>query len=245
MTKALYGRVVFGVSAVMFGVVGLMWRGSDMWQYLHGIHGAAGTIVAWCLTIAQIAGGIGILFPRTARVGSIVLGFTFVLFGLAAVPGILRAPTAYVQYGNFFEKFCIVCGALAVYAATEPKIARSATLGRVARLGLGLCAISFALSQIVYLQFTASLVPKWIPPNQMFWAVTTTVAFVLAAVAILINRQARLALRLMALMLALFGVLVWVPHLIAHPAALANWSEFADTFLIAGATWVVAELTSF
>ena len=245
MTKALYGRVVFGAFAVMFGVVSLMWRGSDLWQYLRPFPGALGTITAWCLTIAQIAGGAALLFPRTARSGAIVLGFTFVLFGLGAVAGIVLAPTTYAQYGNFFEKFCILCGALAVYAATEASTGRSAMLGRIARFGLGLCAISFAVSQIVYLQFTASLVPKWIPPNQVFWANTTTVAFLVAALAILINRQARLALRLMALMLGLFGVLVWIPQIIAHPAALANWSEFADTFLIAGATWVVGELTSF
>ena len=241
MTRALYGRIVFGASAVMFGVVGLMWRSSDMWQYLHPIPGPLGTIVAWCLTIAQIVGGIGILFPRTARVGSIFLGFTFVLFGLAAVYGILRAPTAYVQYGNFFEKFCIVCGALAVYAATEPNAARAARIARASRLGLGLCAISFAVAQLVYLQFTASLVPAWIPPNQTFWAIATTIAFVLAAIAILVERQAQLAIRLMTLMLALFGVLVWIPQIVARPHALSNWSEFAETFLIAGAAWVVGE----
>ena len=44
----------------------------------------------------------------------------------------------------------------------------------------------------------------------MFWAILTTVAFGLAAIAILINWQARLAMRLMALTLGLFGVLVWV-----------------------------------
>jgi hypothetical protein len=75
----------------------------------------------------------------------------------------------------------------------------------------------------------------------MFWAVLTTVAFALAAIAILINHQAQLALRLMTLMLALFGLLVWVPRLIAHPQAHLNWSEFALTFLITGASWVVAE----
>ena len=68
----------------------------------------------------------------------------------------------------------------------------------------------------------------------------TTAAFALAAIAILINRQARLAIRLMALMVALFGVLVWIPVLIAHPEAHLNWSEFALTFLIAGAAWAVA-----
>jgi hypothetical protein len=79
----------------------------------------------------------------------------------------------------------------------------------------------------------------------MFWAILTTIAFALAAIAILINRQARLATGLMTLMLALFGVLVWVPHLIAHPEAHFNWSEFALTCLITGAAWMVADLKSF
>ena len=55
---------------------------------------------------------------------------------------------------------------------------------------------------MLYRHDTAALVPKWIPPNQMFWTILTTIAFALAAIAILINRQARLATRLMTLMLA-------------------------------------------
>jgi hypothetical protein len=82
------------------------------------------------------------------------------------------------------------------------------------------------------------------PPNQMFWAILTTIAFALAAFAILMNRQARLAMRLMTLMLAMFGVLVWIPRLIADPKAHSNWSEWVLTFLITGAAWTVAELKS-
>ena len=78
-----------------------------------------------------------------------------------------------------------------------------------------------------------------------FWAILTTIAFALAAVAILMNRQARLALRLMTFMLALFGMLVWIPRLIAHPETHLNWSEFGLTFLITGAAWMVADLRSF
>ena len=117
--------------------------------------------------------------------------------------------------------------------------------GRLARLGLGVCAISFTLGQILLPRETADLVPKWIPPNQMFWAILTTVAFGLAAIAILVNRQARLATRLMTLMLGLFGVLVWVPRLFAHPTAHFNWSEFTLTSLITGASWIVADLKYF
>src|SRR5262249_13681846 len=132
--------------------------------------------------------------------------------------------------------------AIALYAATEANVAKAVAFGRLARFGLGVCAISFTLGQIFYLRFTASLVPKWIPPNQKFWAIFTTIAFALAALAIIIHFQARLAMRLMTLMLALFGVLVWIPRLIAHPEAHGNWSEFGLTLLITGAAWMVADL---
>lgn len=181
------------------------------------------------------------LWPRTARLASIVLGIAYVLLSLATIPGILAAPARYAGYGNFFEQLAVVCGAAAVYAATDAKAARSVALRRTVRFGLGVCTISFTLAQITYLQFTASLVPTWLPPNQMFWALFTTIAFAFAAVAMLVDLQARLAMQMMSTMLALFGLLVWVPHIVAHPVALGNWSEFAETYLIAAAAWIVAE----
>jgi hypothetical protein len=246
MKTALYGRIVFGASAVLFGVIALMWYDSDTWQTLRQIWSLPfGTIIGGCLMTAQIAGGIGMQYPRTARLASVVLSVVYLLFSLACIPGIIAAATVYAQYGSFFEQFSLLCGAIALYAATETSAARAGVFGRMARVGLGVCAISFTLSQILYLRVTADLVPRWIPPNQMFWAILTTIAFALAALAILINRRARLAIGLMTLMLAIFGVLVWVPRLIAHPEVHLNWSEFGLTFLITGAAWMVADLKSF
>jgi hypothetical protein len=241
-----YGRIVFGASAVLFGVIALMWYDSDTWQTLSQIWSLPfGAIIGGCLMAAQIAGGIGMQLPRTARLASIVLGVVYLLFSLACIPGIIAEPAIYEHYGSFFEQFSCLSGTIALYAATEANEARASAFGRVARLGFGLCAISFTLSQMIYLRVTADLVPKWIPPHQRFWAILTTVAFALAAIAILINRQARLALRLMTVMLALFGVLVWTPRLIAHPESHLSWSEFGLTFLITGAAWMVADLRSF
>jgi uncharacterized membrane protein len=247
MKTALYGRIVFGASAVLFGVIALMWHDADTWQNLLHIWSLPfGTIVGECLMIAQITGGIGMLYPRTGRLAAIVLCAVYLCFSLACIPDIIAAANIYDKYGgSFFVFFSFVCGAIALYAATEANSARAAVFRRLARVGLGVCAISFTLGQALLLRDTAHLVPKWIPPNQMFWAILTTVAFALAAGAILINRQARLAMRLMTLMLALFGVLVWVPHLIAHPEAHFNWSECALTFLATGASWMVADLKSF
>ena len=240
------GRIVFGATAVLFGVIALMWHDSETWQTLVQIWRLPhGTIVGGCLMALQIAGGIGMQFPRTVRLASLVLGVVYLCFSLACIPAIIAASSLYERYGgSFFQQFALFCGAIALYAGTESSAARAQVFGRLARLGLGVCAISFALSQVLFLRFTADLVPKWIPPNQMFWAIFTTIAFALVALAILINRQARLALRLMTLMLLLFGVLVWVPRLIAHPKSHFNWSEFALTLLIAGATWMVTGLKS-
>ena len=244
--KAVYARILFGAATVMFGVISLMWHDADTWQTPYKILSLpSGNVVGDCLMVALIAGGVGILAPQSVRAASIVLTVVYALFALAGVPGVIASPATYAPYVGFFEQFCMLCGAFAVYASTEPNAARSATLGRAARIGLGLCAISFTLAQIFYLGFTASLVPTWIPPDQLFWAILTTIAFALAAIAILINVRARLAMRLMTLMLALFGVLVWIPMLVAHPEAHGNWSEFALNFQITGAAWIVAELKSF
>jgi hypothetical protein len=44
--------------------------------------------------------------------------------------------------------FSLLCGAIAVYAASAGRTGRSAVL----RLGIGVCAVSFALDQVAYLR---------------------------------------------------------------------------------------------
>jgi uncharacterized membrane protein len=246
MKTALYGRIAFGASAVLFGAIALMWHDADTWQNLQHIWSLPlGVIIGGCLMTAQIAGGIGIQFSRTERWASAGLCIVYLCFSLACVPDIIAAANIYDRFGgSFFLFFSLLCGAIALYAANEPNGARAVVFGRLARLGLGICAVSFSLSQFLLPRETAQMVPKWIPPNQVFWVILTAVAFGLAAIAILINRQTRLALRLITLMLALFGGLVWVPRLIAHPKAHFNWSECALTFLATGAAWVVADIKS-
>jgi hypothetical protein len=34
MKTAFYGRIVFGASAILFGVIALMWHDPDTWQTL-------------------------------------------------------------------------------------------------------------------------------------------------------------------------------------------------------------------
>ena len=106
MKTASYGRIVFGASAVLFGVIALLWHDADTWQNLQHIWSLPfGAIIGGCLMIAQIAGGIGIQYPRTARLASVVLCIVYLCFSLASVPDIIAASNIYERYGGSFFLF--------------------------------------------------------------------------------------------------------------------------------------------
>ncbi len=227
------GRHVFGVATVASGLVVLAWHDDNDWSQPRFLVYAAGA--------ALILGGAAIQFRRTAKAGAAVLGAVYLVFALQCVPTIVATPKIYNSWGNFFEQFSLVTGAAIAYAGLSSAWPREA-VHRVGRILLGICAASFALEQAFYIHNTASLVPKWIPPGQMFWAVATTVFFALAALALLANLMALLATRLLTLMLVMFGLIVWVPLVISDPRSHTNWSEITETFAIAGAAWILADL---
>jgi len=236
------GRHVFGVAALASGLITLAWHDYNDWDQLRYILNATdGPVFVYAAAAAQIFGGAAIQFRRTAKTGAVVLGAVYLVFALLYVPRIVAQPQIYDRWGNFFEQFSLVTGAAIVYARLSSAWAPE-TLKRVGRILLGICTASFTLEQAIYLDATANLVPKWLPPSQMVWAVMTTVAFALAAVALLTNRLALLATRLLTMMIVIFGLLVWVPLLVSGPHSHTNWSEFAETFAIAGAAWILADL---
>lgn len=78
----------------------------------------------------------------------------------------------------------------------------------------------------------------------MFWAITTTIALALAAIALLSGRSALLASRLLTTMLIGFGLLVWLPAPFADPHKMFNWAGNAENLAITGAAWIVADFLS-
>ena len=227
------GRHVFGVAGSALGINTLAWHDYNGWhQPRYLVYTAAAVL---------IFGGAAIQLRRTAKTGAAVLGAVCLVFALQCLPGIAAAPRIYNSWGNFFEQFSLLTGAVIVYARFSSAWSTE-IIDRIGRVLLGICTASFTLEQAFYLPATATLVPKWVPPSQMFWAVATTVLFALAAVALLTNQMALLASRLLTIMLAIFGLLVWVPLLLSDPHSHTNWSETAETFAITGTAWILADL---
>lgn len=241
------GRHVYGFAAIGFGVIALVWHDfNGPWQQIRALGNIPHREILINLAAAiELFGGIAIQFDKTTRAGALALAAIFLAFGLTWVPFIAAEPLLYDRWGNFFEQYSLVSGALIAYAMAGPSDSEwSRKIARFGYFSFGICVVSFTLEQLFYLSGTASFVPKWIPLGQMFWAIVTTIAFVLAAVALLSGHFALAASRWLVVMLVGFGVLVWLPRPFADPHALINWAGNAQNLAITGAAWIVADYLS-
>jgi hypothetical protein len=244
MNRIYLGRHIFGAAAILFGVLTLLWHDFNTWQQI-GVLGRIPhhEILAYFIGAIEIVGGFAIQWRKTAQVGSIALGCIYLIFALLWIPRIVAEPLVYDRWGNFFEQFSQVAGALIVYGSFDRDSQRAAKITRFGYISFAICIVSFTLEQLIYLSGTAGFVPKWIPPGQMFWAIATTVAFALAAVALFAGRLALTASRLLTVMIVGFGLLIWLPapFMKLLPDQRVNWAGNAENLSIAGAAWIVAD----
>src|SRR5579862_4759972 len=126
MNRTAVGQIVFSAGAVLLGVIALRWHDSETWQYLSAISSLpSGGWIGTILMIALIAASVGVLIRPLAQAAASILVFTYATFCAACVAGIVAAPRVFAQYGNFFEQFCLLCGALAAFAASGASASRT------------------------------------------------------------------------------------------------------------------------
>lgn len=231
-----FGRRVFGAASLLLGLAGLALHDQLISDWVLP-YATAFLVVT---SAALIAGGCFVAFRRTERLGAGLLAGVYAIAAATFLPDIIAQPRVYAAWGNLFYPLATVSGALVAYFMLSPSL-RARAACRAAVVLAGLCNASFAAEQLEFRGRTAGLVPKWMPPSGMFWAIATTVAFGLAAASLISGYQSLPAARLVASMLLVFGLAVWLPTLIADPKTHSNWSEGLQTFAIAGAAWIVAD----
>ena len=230
----LIGVRAFGVAAIILGAAGFAWGDfATNWQRVQPNVPYREALAYFTAALETIA-GLAMLGRRTARAGALLLTILYSIFTLLWVIQVCAVPLVYDGWGNVFEELSLVIGGAAAYASLAPAGSWwTGKAGLIARL-YGICAISFAIVHLINLAGVATWVPKWLPPSQMFWAITAAIGFLLAAAAILSGIQAGLAARLLTAEIMGFEILVWAPKFIAAPHEHFYW---AGNAVLAGNGW--------
>jgi uncharacterized membrane protein YphA (DoxX/SURF4 family) len=237
------GIRVYALAAIWLGVVGLVWDDFALvWQPMPaGIPGRA--VLAYMAGALLALGGATLLWKRSAAFGAAILT---ALFGLNVlllhIPKVIAHPLSFSPYSGVAEQLALVAGGLIGLAFTanidDALAARLAVIGRIA---FGACAVWFGLVHFHYPTDTASYIPKWLPPNQLFWAYATGAAHIAAGLAILSGILSRLAAYLLTAMFLVFQALVHAPLLMAAPTSHLSWVMNGMNLALVGAAWIVAD----
>lgn len=233
-----YNAVLYAAGAILLGAVGIWFHDFAMqWQPVPKGLPAYG-MLAYVSGLLLIAGGVAILTRKGEHLGALLLAAFFGLWVIA-----LHLPNAIAGYRHIGAwlapaECAFAClGGVALFSAGAGAL--RGTLAKTTRIVAGACCVVFGFAHFNYIDFTATMVPAWIPPNQTFWAWATGAGHLAAGLALLSGVQARLAATLEAAMMASFVVLLHVPLVVAAPALHVNWIMLAVATTYTGAAWLV------
>src|ERR1700690_1366624 len=211
------GLYVYAGAAIFLGLLGLASGDfATTWQNV-GPHVPLRVPLAYLTAVIELAGGIALLLPRTARAGALTLTIVYSVFMLLWVPKAFVNLGNYDPIGNVFEEFCLVAAGLVLCAIFSPAGSSIARRRPFFVLLFGICPISFGIAHIIDMPGLLGWIPGWLPPAKMFWAYAITLGFFGAAIAILTGIMAPLAARLLTAEIVIFELLVWIPKLTAAP----------------------------
>ncbi len=192
----------------------------------------------------------GLCFSRTALPSALTICAYQAVWALICALPVLSQPLGVGAWYGFCEALAPLVGAWILYAMLRWQSAGSQPIAgervtRVAQILFGLTCVFYGWSHFAYADYTASMVPAWLP-GRLGIAYFTGLGHVAAGIGIVVWILPRLAATLEAIMMSSFGLLVWVPSFFAHPrpawagSPQNQWSELVVNLVLAAAAWLVA-----
>jgi uncharacterized membrane protein YphA (DoxX/SURF4 family) len=245
------GRGLCAAAAVGVAVLSFTYRDfAPMWQSVPlGI--PAREMGVYACGLLLLGAGAGLCFARTALPSALTIGAYQIIWAVASTPPILAKPLGVDAWYGLVEALTSLSGTGILYAllrwqwrGSEVPIAVERAV-RAAQVLFGLSCIFYGWSHFAYADYTAGMVPTWLP-WQLGFAYLTGLGHIAAGIGIVAGILPRLAATLEAIMMSLFGILVWMPSLWATPPPAwatppkNQWSEIVVNLLLAASAWIVA-----
>jgi uncharacterized membrane protein len=246
------GHVAFAVAVAGLGVLNLVygdfapqWQSVPPWfPWPHGLAYVSGVVL--------LVGAVGLLVGRTAASCATLLAAYLLVWAAVRAADLVANPASMERWYALAEALGPALGGVVLGAslARPSDPAFIASLGgkrslRIARVLFGASCIVFGLAHFAYADFTARMVPAWLPARRAL-AYATGAAHAAAGLGLVSSVLARLAATLEALMLSAFVLLVHVPSLGASPPPAwapsnqARWTELLLALVMAGSAGIVA-----
>jgi uncharacterized membrane protein len=183
---------------------------------------------------------------------AMIVGVYGLVWTVARARAVLLEPLSVGSWYGICEALGPLLGVWILYAllrrtndSTSVTVMTGDRALHVARILFGAACVAYGAAHFAYATYTSAMVPAWLPDRKGLTYLTGA-CHAAAGLGLLVGVLPRLAATLEAVMLSLFGVLVWLPSFFAQPApkwapsAQIQWSETLLTFLLAASAWIVA-----
>ncbi len=226
--------IVAGVVLIFLSILNFAYRDSLMsWQPT-----PAGA--SWIMPFAflsgaiLILGGFGLLVPRwRAKAAMLASGWIGLWALLLHLPHVATAHNTAALLG-LGEASANALG-LATLTGCFDGDRRALAL----RLGFGLCLVVFGVSHFVYADFTAQMVPAWLPQRLAIAYLTGTI-HALTGLCLLAGLRGRIAATIEAAMMSSFVLLLHIPGVAAAPHDRLQLTMLGMASLLTCGAWLVA-----
>ncbi len=230
--------IVYAAGAILLGAIGICFHDFALqWQPVPAGIGLR-TPLAYLAAALLAIGGALLLLPRLQRAGALLLTVFIGLWMLVLNLPLAIASASHIGAWNSPAEIAFMAsGALALYAQGIPGHWSSIAL-KVARILAGVSAMVFGFAHFNYIDFTAGMVPGWIP-FKTFWAWATGAGHLLAGLALVSGIATRLAAGCEAAMMGSFVVLLHLPRVVAAPDQHIEWIMLGVSTMLTGAALLV------
>lgn len=246
------GHGLFAIAGAGLAILSLIYRDfAPIWQPLPAWIPWRETWVYGC-GLLVLAASVGLCFSRSALPSALTIGTYLAAWAVTRAVPVVFKPLSVGSWYGFCEALAPLLAAWILYAmlrwqsrVSETPLITSERAVRAAQVLFGLMCVVYGLAHFAYAAYTASMVPTWLP-GRLGFAYFTGLGHLAAGIGIIVGILRRLAATLEAIMMSLFGLLVWVPSLLAQPPPAwatppqNQWSELVVTMLLAASAWIVA-----
>jgi uncharacterized membrane protein len=247
-----FGHVLFGIAVAGLAILSLVY--GNFAPILEPFPALLPWPQVWAYGLGAIllAASAGLFFARTALVSAIIIGVYELVWAVARAHTVFLKPLTFGSWYGICEALGPLLGAWILYAVLRRQYDSSAVTVmngdralHVARVLFGAACVVYGAAHFVYSTYTAKMVPAWLPSRTGLTYLTGAFHAV-AGFGLLVGVLPRLAATLEAIMLSLFGILVWLPSFFAQPvpewasSTQVQWSETFLTYLLAASAWIVA-----